>query len=61
LEKEPGLPDGQSVSVTLIAAQPTGEGLRRSFGSWAEDAANLDSFLEQIRSDRKTQRDTFTS
>jgi hypothetical protein len=45
LEKEPGLPDGQAVSVTLIAALPPGEGLRRSFGSWAEDAADLDSFL----------------
>ena len=56
LEREPGLPDGQSVSVTLIAASPSGEGLRRSFGSWTEDAAGLDEFIDQIRFDRKQQR-----
>jgi len=57
LEREPGLPDGQSVSVTLVAALPSNGRLRRSFGSWADDAAELDQFLEQIRGDRKRQRD----
>jgi hypothetical protein len=51
------LPDGQSVSVTLVAALTATGGLRRSFGSWRDDAAELDQFLEQIRGDRKRQRD----
>jgi hypothetical protein len=57
LEQEPGLPDGQSVSVMFVAApHPTGD-LRRSFGSWVEDAAELGPFMERIRNDRKGQRD----
>ncbi len=39
LDHEPGFPEGQRVSVTLLPALPPGEGLRRSFGSWANDAA----------------------
>jgi len=57
LEHEPGLPDGQAVSVTLLPAMPIGEGLRRSFASWADEAGELDSFLDEIRHDRKRQRD----
>lgn len=49
LEKEPGLPDGQRVSVTVLAETASGEGLRHSFGSWAEDASELDGFPTQIR------------
>jgi hypothetical protein len=60
LDQEPGLPDGQSVSVTLVAALPSNGNLRRCFGSWADDAAELDPFLEQIRGDRKRQRESFT-
>jgi hypothetical protein len=55
LEQAPGLPDGQQVSVTLTAATPSGEGLRRAFGGWA-GAAELDAFLEQVRRDRKFPR-----
>ena len=56
LEREPGLPDGQVVSVLLRPAQPGGEGLWRAFGAWAEDDAELDAFLEQVRRDRDGQR-----
>jgi hypothetical protein len=57
LEQEPGLPEGQKVSVTLLAAPSAGEGLRRSFGAWADDSAQLDEFLVQLREDRKRHRD----
>jgi hypothetical protein len=56
LEEEPGLPDGQSVSITIVAAKPPTDNLRRLFGCWAEDAAELDEFLEQVRRDRKQTR-----
>lgn len=61
LEREPGLPNGQRVTVT-VTAQPTataevglspGEGLRRSAGAWAEDGAELDEYLEWNRRQRK--------
>ena len=60
LEREPGLPDGQEVSVT-VEPVPTprlapGEGLRRSFGAWAEDAEELDKYLEWNRQQRKIGR-----
>ena len=84
LESEPGLPDGQKVTVTVQAvggpsATPNaatqtdarrrwseaqaeveklapGEGLRRSFGAWAEDAQELDHYLEDNRRRRKLGR-----
>lgn len=55
LDREPGLPDGQQVSVTL-QAKPTGEGIARAFGSWAQDADDLDEFLARVRQDRQSQR-----
>ena len=56
LEREPGLPDGQVVSVLLRPARVAGEGLRRAFGAWADDGAGLDTFLQQVRRDRDGQR-----
>ncbi|HTW93741.1 MAG TPA: hypothetical protein VMD30_03035 [Tepidisphaeraceae bacterium] len=53
LDEEPGFPDGQAVSVALIAESAhSGDGLRKSFGSWASDAADLDEFLQEVRRDR---------
>ena len=55
LGTETGLPDGLSVRVTVqtedASAQkpPPGQGLRRAFGAWAEDAEELDAFLAEIR------------
>jgi hypothetical protein len=47
LERESGLPDGQQVSVTMKPAGesgtlPPGEGLKRAFGAWADDAADVE-------------------
>ena len=56
LDQEPGLPEGQLVSVTLTASLPPGEGLRKSFGAWASDADELDEFLRELRQQRKAQR-----
>ena len=59
LEQEPGLPDGQQVTVVLRPKNEQlapGEGIRRSFGGWAEDAIQLDEFLEWNRQQRKLGR-----
>lgn len=65
LEREPGLPDGQSVAVLVQpvadeALRPgdglAGDGLRRAFGGWAEDAEQLDAYLRWSRQQRKRGR-----
>jgi hypothetical protein len=56
LDEDAGFPDGQAVSVLLQPALPPGDGLRRSFGSWADEADELDRFLDQVRADRKRER-----
>jgi hypothetical protein len=58
LDQDVGLPEGQRVTVIV---QPEvkhipGEGLRRSFGAWAEDAEELDEYLEWSRQQRKIGR-----
>ena len=63
LEDEPGLPDGQSVTVTLLPASQNAlsgetplEALRRAAGSWCDDPEGLDRFLEWNRQQRKLHR-----
>lgn len=61
LEHAPGLPEGQQVTVTVQPDQrpvnlPPGEGLRRSFAAWAEDAEELDKYLEWNQQQRKRPR-----
>ena len=61
LERPVGLPDGQEVTVIVRASNgaeklPPGEGLRRSAGAWADDAAGLDEYLEWNRQQRKQTR-----
>ena len=62
LEREPGLPDGQEVTVTVHPVEepgqklPFGEGIRRSAGGWAEDAVELDQYVEWVRQQRKADR-----
>jgi hypothetical protein len=61
LEHESGLPDGQAVNVTIqpvaeAGQLAVGEGLRQSFGAWAEDTEELDRYLEWNRRQRKIGR-----
>lgn len=56
LEKEPGLPDGQVVSVIVHRLLPPGEGIRQSAGAWAEGGDELDCWLDQTQEDRKRDR-----
>jgi len=61
LDHAPGLPDGEHVNVIVQASGPSirlppGEGLRRAFGAWAEEAAELDKYLEWNRQQRKLAR-----
>ena len=62
LNQESGLPDGHQVQVVLrplekpLADLAPGEGLRLSAGGWAEDAEELDKFLEWNRLQRKVPR-----
>jgi hypothetical protein len=56
LEQETGLPDGQAVSVSIRSSKEPGEGLRRAFGRWSDDPVGLDTYIEQVRRDRKQDR-----
>ena len=62
LHEDTGLPDGQAVTVTVKPSQtsssplPPGEGLRRAFGTWADDADGLDDYLQWNRDQRKASR-----
>ena len=59
LDRDAGLPEGQAVSVVVQPlANPTapGEGLKRSFGGWRDDADDLDEYLEWSRQQRKASR-----
>jgi hypothetical protein len=65
LESELALPEGQPVTVMVQPAPtgggaadqlPPGEGLRRAFGAWADDAGELDKYLQWNRQQRKIGR-----
>lgn len=61
IDRELGLPDGQAVTIVVQptaggAQLPPGEGLRRAFGTWADDAEELENFLEWNRQQRKIGR-----
>jgi hypothetical protein len=63
LETEPGLPDGQQVTVMVepmprpgILAESPSEALKRAAGSWSDDPDGLDRFLEWNRQQRKIDR-----
>ena len=52
LENTPRLGDGQRVSVVVRPVTPTGEGLRKAFGSWRKDAKKLGLFLTSTYANR---------
>jgi hypothetical protein len=62
LSRESGLPEGQAVSVIVKPVElpaeklPPGEGIRRAFGAWADEAEELDEFLAETRRLRQTNR-----
>ena len=62
LVDDSGLPEGQPVTVTVhpvaveTIAQTSGTGLAASFGAWANDADELDRYLEWNRQRRKVGR-----
>lgn len=62
LETEPGLPDGQVVSVTVQSVTPKDsqaafEALKRAAGGWAnDDPEGLEKYLEWNRQQRKVRR-----
>jgi hypothetical protein len=69
LETEPGLADGQWVTIVVCTetagTQPeqqlASESLRRAFGAWAEDEKELDEYLEWNRRQRKAGRQELAS
>jgi len=62
LEGEPGLPDGQAVTVTVEPVTPKDsqaafEALKRAAGGWAnDDPEGLEQYLEWNRQQRKANR-----
>jgi hypothetical protein len=61
LDYEPGLADGQEVTVVLQPAGgstslPPGEGIRRSAGGWGDDTDGVDEYLNWTRQQRKVAR-----
>ena len=63
LETEPGLPDGQRVTVMVepvpqheILAESPLEALKRAAGGWSDDPEGLDRFLEWNRQQQKMNR-----
>ena len=60
-DQELGLPNGQPVEVTIRLIQESetasqGEGLKRAFGAWADEADAVDDFLRWNRQQRKLGR-----
>ena len=56
LDSQPGLPDGQPVSVIVHRLLPPGEGIKRSAGAWADGGDELDCWLDQVRQGRHENR-----
>ncbi len=60
LNEDPGLPEGSVVTVTWDPPPPSDDEklstLRRLAGAWAEDAEELDRYLEWNRQQRKLPR-----
>ncbi len=63
LDSEPGLPEGQQVSVVVqpvvaIDSKEAFKALQRAAGAWAnDDPEGLEQYLEQTRKQRKIRRE----
>jgi hypothetical protein len=56
-----GLPNGQEVTVNVVAAaaptvEKSGEGLLRSFGAWADEGPEFDEYLRTCRQELPNER-----
>jgi hypothetical protein len=56
MEGDLNLPEGQQVTVIVQPTLTPEEAIRQSFGGWAEDAPELDGFLDGVRRDRQQER-----
>ncbi len=56
LEQEPGLAEGQEVTVSLRPILPPGQGVRQSAGAWADAGEELDVWLEEMQRSRQQER-----
>ena len=56
VEGDLNLPEGQQVTVIVQPVLTPGEAIRQSFGAWADDAPELDEFLDGLRQDRQQER-----
>lgn len=53
LDQEPGLPDGQQVTVLVHPVLPPGEGIKQSAGGWADAGEELDIWLDEMQRSRR--------
>lgn len=56
VEGDLNLPEGQQVTVIVQPVLSPEEAIRQSFGGWAEDAEELDKFLEDVQRGRQQER-----
>lgn len=57
LQEDLGLPDGETVSVSVRRKLPPGEGIRRSAGECVDAGEELDQWLEGVYRDRYNDRE----
>ena len=50
------LPEGQQVTIIVQPLLGPEEAIRQSFGGWADDAKELDKFLEDVQRGRQQER-----
>jgi len=56
VEGDLNLPEGQPVTVIVQPLLSPEEAIRQSFGGWADDADELDKFLEDMQRGRQQER-----
>lgn len=56
LEQEPGLPEGQVVTVLVTPVKTPGEGISQSAGGWADSDHELEEWQTQMQHGRQRDR-----